>query len=349
MLLPKMELGVVMNIDLQSESVFKSHFDVAEGWASYIRVSSGIDQQGWRPDVEKLPLVRTKRLAFECAKRGWGMHVVLGGMPHPERWSETLGKPKGEYRYDRYGSMPKSWWASWVAYQKAAAKATVAAYGPGATSKIRFQLMNEPYARGEDDVVDELIRYAVPRLADGDGLVAGCPLDGPSLVSVPPGESLIDRFARLLKSDKLLDKVIKRVPFSSYPPTYGSRNVDVSRVIDDYVAHCRNLLKLGEAELRRPVYFSEVGVGVVREIPFSIFGSRTHELAERVLVESLDRLRREGVLQATIYQTRDHNQEDEQTRAYGLLDRFGRPRFDTLNLVRLARGEPVVEPSQDGN
>lgn len=340
---PPMDLGVVMNIDLGSEAVFKSHFDVATGWASFIRVSTGMDQEGWKPDIAKLPLTRAKRLAQECAKRGWGMHVVLGGVPEPTMWSEALEPAPANYRRDRYGTMPRSWWPKWVEYQRAVARATVAAYGPGATSKIRFQLMNEPYARGEDDVVDELIAYLVPRITDRRGLVEGCPLDGPSLWGYPHELSpMMLRFRRLLDRYPDIDRAIQRVPFSAYPMSDGRPDLNPAQVTEDFAAHCESLVRRGTALFKRPIYFCEFGVGVAYDMPVSIFGARANELAERSMIEVLDRLRRKGITTVTIYQTRDTHEKEEREKGYGLLDRFGRPRFNTSNLVRLARGEDVI-------
>ncbi len=341
--LPKMELVVVMNIDLGSEAIFKSHFEVASGWASFVRVSSAIDQQGWKPDIERLTFLRSRRLAIECRQRGWGMHVHLGGTPHPAEWSKALGAPPKPYRPNRYASMPRSWWPQWVEFQRAAAKATVEAYGPNATQKIRFQLMNEPYGRGEDEVVDELIKYMVPRLVDSKGLLFGCPVDGPSIFGYPDDmNAQIRRFAALLKSDPILNRTIQRVPYSAYPLSTGDRNLDPEKVVEGFVTYCEKIRREGEATFGRPIYFCEFGIGRAYDMPVSVFGARANQLADWALIETLDRLRRRGMTHATIYQTRDDNAEDERIKGYGLLDRFGRLRVDKSNFVRLIRGEPVV-------
>lgn len=340
--LPKMELGVNMNIDLASEAVFKSHFDVAQGWASFIRVSSAMDQQGWKPDIAGLSLLRSRRLAVECRARGWGMYVHLDGVPHPDGWSKALGPPEAKYTPNRYASMPRSWWPKWVEYQRAVARATVEAYGPNAPRKIRFQLLNEPYNRGEDEVVDDLIRYMVPRLVDKDGLIEGCPVDGPSLFGYPDQlASQINRFSALLKSDPLLNRVTQRIPYSAYPLSTAANSLDPEKVVSDFVSLCVRLKREGESTFGRPVYFCEFGVGTGYDMPVRVFGARANQLADWGLMESLDRLRRQGINMATIYQTRDYNEEDARLKGYGLLDRFGRRRFNTTNLVRLVRGEPV--------
>lgn len=333
-----MEMGAVMNIDMTSEATFRRHFEVAQPWASYVRVSVAMDQEGWKPDIEKLPFVRNRRLAQECRKRGWGMDVHLGGVPHPEAWS-ALGKPRGGYSGQRLREMPREWWPKWADYQREAAKAIVEAYGPEAPNKIRFQLFNEPYDRGEDALADELMSFLVARITR-KGKVFGCPLDGPSLWGKPDQMSRqMDRFAKLMRSDLTLGQAIQKVPISMYPIANARSERDPDLLAEEYVGEAQRTVREAETTLGRPVYFSEAGVGRVYDVRYDIFGARTNELAERALIRTLQGFRRAGFQHVTLYQTKDDTEADARGYGYGLADRHGRLRVDLDALARIARGE----------
>lgn len=336
-----MELGVVMNIDLRSEAAFRKHFEVADGWASFVRVSVAMDQEGWKPDIDKLPFTRNRRLAVECRERGLGMDVHLGGLPHIERWS-ALAKPKGSYSGQRYREMPREWWSRWADYQREAAKAIVEAYGPDASKKIRFQLFNEPYDRGEDDIADELMSYLVRRVTSRDGKVFGCPLDGPSLWGRPVQMSRqFERFAKLMLTDPTLGRAIQKVPISMYPVANARSERDPDLLVAEYVASAQETVREAQATMKRSVYFSEMGVGRAYDVRQDIYGARTNELAEKALVGALGAFRALGFQHVTVYQTKDDTEADARGYGYGLADRFGRLRVDLRQLVRIANGGAV--------
>lgn len=338
-LAPKLELGVVMNIDVRSEAMFKRHFEIASGWASYIRVGVAMDQEGWKPEIERLPFVRDRRLAVECRERGMGMDIILGGVPVTDEWIK-LGKPTNSGKRS-YASMPRSWWERWADFQIAAAKAYVDAYGPTAPSKIRFQLFNEPYDRGEDAAVDQLIAYLIPRIVK-DGTIFGCPVDGPSLWGPQAQmDRQIDHFSKFMRDNPNIDRVIQKVPLSMYPTTEGEAVHNVDAMVKQYVEKAKKTVRDSQVTLRRPVYFSEVGVGRIYDVRPTVFGARTNELAEQGLIKALDAFRNAGFQHVTIYQTKDDTEEDASTRGYGLADRFGRLRVDLANLARLSKGEDV--------
>jgi len=339
---PKMELGVVMNVDLTSEATFKRHFQIAEGWASYVRVSIGTDQQAWRPELERLTYERSRRLAIECRQRGWGMDVTFGGVPVTDEWN-VLGKPARKMLGKRYAEMPRSWWPRWAEFQKRSAKAIVDAYGPDAPKKIRFQTFNEPYSRGEDDLVDELLVYLIPRVVGRDGTVFGCALDGPTIWGhYGQIHDQMERFATLLANNPAIDKIIRKVPVSMYPTPDQAGLYDPQLLVQQYLELASKVVRTGREVLERPVYFAEAGVGRVYDVLPSIYGARTNEVAEDALIASLEGFRRLGFQHVTVYQSKDHDERDAKTYGYGLADRFGRLRVDVTRLVRLAKGESLA-------
>jgi hypothetical protein len=239
--------------------------------------------------------------------------------------------------------MPKAWWPKWAEFQRIAAKTVVETYGPDAPGKVRFQLFNEPYDRGEDATVDELMAYLVPRIVGRDGTVHGCPLDGPSLWGPPTQlNGQIDRFARFLKMNPDVNGVVRKVPMSMYPSSDERGLRDSDELVRQYVSKAVATVKLGEKILGRPVYFSEVGVGRVYDVIPKLFGARTNELAEKALFASLHGFRANGLQHVTIYQTKDHDGSDAEVYGYGLADRQGRLRVDLSSLARLSRGEPLA-------
>jgi hypothetical protein len=267
------------------------------------------------------------------------MDVHFGGLPHPDMWM-ALGKPAGPYSRHKYREMPREWWPRWADYQREAAKAIIEAYGPEATKKIRFQLFNEPYDRGEDEVVDELLSYLVPRITGRDGKVFGCPLDGPSMWGKPDQMSRqFNRFAKLLRSDLTLGKAVQKVPISMYAIPNEKSARDPELLTTEYVAAAKRTINEAESTMNRPVYFSEAGIGRAYDVRLDFFGARTNELAERALLKSLAGFGQLGIQHVTVYQTKDDTEADAKGYGYGLADRHGRLRVDLGALARIARGE----------
>lgn len=333
---PGFQLGVVMNVDLQSESRFIRHFEIADGWADYIKVGTGIDQEGWKPDAGSLPLTRAKRLAQEARRRGMGMQVGLSGTPPlTDEW-RALERPGAGYRYGKYGQMPKSWWPKWVEYQRAAARAIVDVYGDEAPQKVRFELFNEPYDRGEDPSVDEFLAYVIPKLTDRQGKVYGCPLDGPTLWGqITQITNQVLHLSQLMKSKPEIFGRIQRIPLNVYPP-YGDELTATGQSLPQgYEGFVRQVVRSVRAETGHEPFISEMGISRVTDVDTTLLGARTNEIAGQYLVETLQRFRKLGIPAITIYQSMDGSAEDARKQSYGLADHTGRLRIDTVRLKGL--------------
>lgn len=329
------DVGVVMNIDLTRPEVTKRHFEIAKGWAKFVRVSVGMDMEGEFPDAERNKFGRLRTLARECASRGLGMHVITGGVPNvlAEEW-QKLGHVSG-YKGKRYNEMPESWWPKYAAWQRRACQEIVEAYGPLAYRKVRFQLFNEPYDRGEDPAVTRLINFVIPRLTDEDGKIFGCELDGPSLWGNPDQmKKQIDMLHDLMERFPSTFGRIGRIPLNMYPPGRYYREADELTAF--YIAGSKQMVDYARRALRgHEIYFSEFGVSRVWDSRPEVFGDQFDDVAAHSMLETLREMRK-YVSEITIYQTLDTNIEVQKREGFGLQDASGNPMVNMDELRRIA-------------
>lgn len=329
------EVGVVMNIDLVDPKITERHWQAANGWAKFVRINIGMDMEGYTPDSTRPKYTRLKTLANECAKRGIGMHVILGGVPNKAAFDwQKMGAGPG-FDGKKYSTMPRSWWPSYAAWQERAAHEVVKAYGKDAATKVRFQLFNEPYDRGEDDTVTKLLDFTMIRLLDPDGKIKGCPVDGPALWGQADQmkKQIVAWDALMAKFPDTLGRV-DRIPLNCYPRGGTHRSEDDLR--SAYVNNAREMYNFATDTFEgHRVYFAEFGVSRVWDSRPDVFGSRTSEIAGQVLLDTLAEVRK-FVPQITIYQSIDTSLENQRREGCGLLDASGNPTVDFRTLRKIA-------------
>jgi len=329
------DVGIVFNIDLVDPKITERHWQAAEGWAKFVRVGIGMDMEGYTPDANRPDYRRLKTLAKECARRGIGMHIILGGLPHRDAnaWQNLAKIPS--YRGQKYSDLPKEWANNYYTWQKRAALEVVKAYGPGATSKIRFQLFNEPYDRGEDEAVTKMLIEMMRRLPDASGKIHGCPVDGPTLWGQPAQmRKQITQWKDLMaKHPDTLGKV-ERIPLNVYPEGGTHRSLEDLRLA--YVVNAKRMYDFATKTIPgRGVYFAEFGVSRVWDSRPDVFGARTNQIAGRVLLDTLAEMRK-YIPQITIYQSQDTSLENQKREGSGLMDASGTPIVDFAELRRIA-------------
>lgn len=332
------ECGLVLNIGVPQDRLYPAHWKMAEGWTDFVRINIAMEQEGWFADPDQWKFERLQNLGRECAKRKLGVHLILGGLPPvgSQRWQKLAPAPG--YQAKRYREMPREWWFAWVAWQKQGIRAFKKAYGFGAESKVRLQMPNEVFDRGEDDVIDRFFAFAIPLLYDGNGTVYGLPLDGPSLWG--PRNQLTAQIMGLKRRMAQYPDVyasVREFPLNIYPPDDPMGHRDPERLTRLYVAYGLEMWRLAQRELGRPAYFSEIGFSRVQDLRASYHGSRVNELANRCLLDTLRAFRAAGVPRITIYQSADTHAEEEAKNAYGLADSRGMPRISLMEL-KLATG-----------
>lgn len=321
-----------MNIDLASEDRWKRNFKAADGWAKFVRISIGMESEGWDPDPKRCRYDRLRRLAKACASKGMGMLVTIGGLPSAvagPAWSK-LGLT---YKYEgkKYAEMPSGWSRAYVRWQQTAVRNLIEAYGTNAKNRIRFICLNEPYGRGEDGVVDALIDRLLFGLLNKEGTIRGCPVDFPTiwgnLAQVKGQLAWLE--SRTRRYPKTFGR-LRDIPINVYLPS--ARKTDsASELSDRLVAHGK--LTVGWAKSLLPgheVYFSEFGVSRV----WDTHGD-TGKAAE-VLLMSLRRLV-PFVSSIATYQAADPTEEDERVAGFGLINMAGAPTLDLAQLRRLSK------------
>lgn len=334
--LPKLgEVGVVFNIDLVNPKITERHWQAADGWAKFIRVSIGMDMEGYTPDANRPQYTRLKTLARECAKRGMGMHIILGGVPGKgaDAWQRL--SPVPGYEGKKYSEIPKSWMSAYAAWQERAAQEVVKAYGSGATGKIRFQLFNEPYDRGQDDAATKLMDLIMIRMMDRNGKVLGCPVDGPALWGpAPQMKKQIANWKGIMKKYPDTLGRVDRIPLNLYPESGVHRSEDALRAA--YIRNARTMYDHAASNLEgHGIYFAEFGVSRVWDSRPDVFGSKTKDIAGRVLLDTLEEMRK-YVPAITIYQSIETSAQNSQNEACALIDWNGNPTVDFARLKRIA-------------
>lgn len=328
------EVGIVFNIDLVDPKITARHWQAADGWAKYIRVSIGMDMEGYTPDANRPEYKRLKTLAKECARRGIGMHVILGGLPHRDAnaWQNLTKEPN--YQGQKYGDLPRAWLNNYLAWQDRAASEVVKAYGANAKNKIRFQLFNEPYDRGEDEAVTRMLNAVVTRVLGPDGKVHGCPLDGPALWGQAPQmrKQILLWKSLMQKYPDTLGRV-DRIPLNVYPE--GGTHRSLAELRSAYVRNAKTMYDFATKNFSRPVYFAEFGVSRVWDSRPDVFGAKTNEIAGKVLLDTLGEMRK-YVPQITLYQSQDTSIENQKREGSGLMDASGTPIVDFAELRRIA-------------
>lgn len=332
------EVGGVMNIDLSDSGFYRRHWEAIEGWGKFIRVSVAMEIEGYRPDVNRLKFTRIKTLAADAARRNLGMHIILGTLPgkgEANEWHKAIASASG-YEGKRYKEMPEAWWPSYAKWQEKACQEIVRAYGPNAKDKVRFQLFNEPYDRGEDAVATKLMNYCLYRLLDGNGKIEGCPVDGPSLWGpAPQMMKQIDMFADLMRNYPDTFGRVERIPMNVYAPPGVHRSTQ--ELTESYIANAKSMYAYATRTFKgRGVYFSEFGVSRVWDVRPEIFGERSNDAASNVLINTLKEVRK-FVPQITIYQTQESNLASQKREAFGLIDAYGKYTIDMEALRRAAR------------
>lgn len=331
-------MGAVMNIDLASEDRWNRNFRAAEGWARYVRISIGMDNEGWDPDPNRCRYDRLKRLAKVCSAKGLGMHVTLGGMPGASAgpaWS-TLGWTY-DYQGKRYREMPSTWHRAYVKWHQRAIQELIRDYGPSASQKIRFICLNEPYARGEDGVVDSLINTLLKGLLAKDGKVKGCEVDFPTIWG--SANQIRGQLEWLQSRTKLYPNTfgrLKRVPINVYLPESAARN-DVNDMKASLVNHSKAALKHARQILEgHEPYFAEFGVSRAWDTPIEKWGTGANRAASDVLLGALEQVR-PYVSAITVYQASDPTEEDERNAGFGLINMKGELMVDFDLLRRICR------------
>lgn len=325
-----------MNIDLVDANVTRRHWEAIDGWGKFVRLSVAMEIEGYRPDVNKLKWKRLQTLASECSRRGLGMHIILGTLPpggsHNE-WHQLTRAPG--YEGKRYKEIPEAWWQAYAQWQERAAREIVRAYGPNAKSKVRFQLFNEPYDRGEDAVATKLMNYCLIRLLE-NGKIEGCPVDGPTLWGpAPQMMRQIDMFADLIRNYPDTFGRVDRIPMNVYttPRTYNTSE-DLTA---EYIRNAKSMYSYATKKFPgRGVYFSEFGISKVWDARPDIFGDRRNEVAAKCLIAVLKEMR-QYVPQITIYQTQESNHASQKREAFGLIDADGKPTVDLAAFRRAAQ------------
>ncbi|MEQ1932835.1 MAG: hypothetical protein ABL962_03000 [Fimbriimonadaceae bacterium] len=334
----KASMGAVMNIDLAIEDRWKRNFQGAEGWASYVRISIGIESEGWDPDPSQCRFDRLHRLAKACRAKGYGMVVTLGGLP--TRTSASAWSKLGmvfNYQGKRYREMPDSWHRAYVKWHQRAIRELLQAYGPNAKQKVRFICLNEPYGRGEDGVVDKLIDVLLKGLLAKDGKVRGCEIDFPTIWG--SDAQLKGQLEWLAGRTQLYPKTfgrLKRIPLNIYLPEIAARNSKeamiqaLSNHAKQSVASSRSILKGHEP------YFGEFGVSRAWDTPSEKWGSDSARVASDVLLGALEEVR-SYVSAISIYQAAEPTEDDELNSGFGLINMAGAPTVDLGRLRKLSR------------